>query len=155
MQTSLKPHWDSIRSQFPRPVGSLYLPAYTQSGVCLVMLGHSRALPLIIWKPALSFHKSLTLKCRKDIGFSAFLRIPYSQFLVFLVWFLWDRVSCSPGWCRAQYIVEDDFEFLIFLPLLPKCWDYRHALSHIVFVVCVSNLVVLGRHPSNGYTLHT
>jgi len=73
------------------------------------MLDHSRALPLIIWKPALSFRKSLTLKCSKDIGFSAFLGTTYSQFLVFLVWFLWDRVSCSPdAW--ALVVVQSSIQ---------------------------------------------
>ena len=32
---------------------------------------------------------------------------------------LWDRVPCRPGCCRTHYVAEDDFELLVFLPLLP------------------------------------
>lgn len=48
--------------------------------------------------------------------------------------FFWNMVSCSPGWPPSSYVVEDDLEFLILLPLLRECWNYRHALQHPVSV---------------------
>lgn len=35
------------------------------------------------------------------------------------------KVSCSPNWLQTEYIVKDDAEFLILLPLAPKCWGHR------------------------------
>lgn len=36
------------------------------------------------------------------------------------------------SWSQVHRVVEDDFELLL-LPLLPKCWDYRHAPTHTVY----------------------
>lgn len=49
-------------------------------------------------------------KCTWKSHFSqAFLGTTYSQFLVFLVWFLWDRVSCSPdAW--ALVVVQSSIQ---------------------------------------------
>ena len=32
-------------------------------------------------------------------------------------------------------VAEDDLELLILLPLPPRCWDYRPAPRHLVYVV--------------------
>lgn len=45
------------------------------------------------------------------------------------------RVSCSPGWPQAPHVAKDKFEFLIFMSLSPKCWDYRYVSSSIVYVM--------------------
>lgn len=42
--------------------------------------------------------------------------------------FLWDRISCSPGYPWIHCIIKDDHEFLISLPPLLQCWEYGHGL---------------------------
>lgn len=39
------------------------------------------------------------------------------------------RFSCSLGWSQTK--AEDDLELLMFLPPLPKFWDYRHVILHL------------------------
>jgi hypothetical protein len=55
--------------------------------------------------------------------------------------FVWDEVSCSPGWPHTHYIISDNFELLILLPL-PR-WRLRlqFCFSHWAYVV------VLGTEP--------
>lgn len=36
-----------------------------------------------------------------------------------LVWFVWDRVSCVPGWPGTHSVMTDDLGLLIFLPHPP------------------------------------
>lgn len=45
-------------------------------------------------------------------------------------------------WC----IVQDDFELMEIIPLLepPKCWDYRHMSSKLVWWVSLVRGLVIG-----------
>ena len=46
-------------------------------------------------------------------------------------------------------IAKNDLELLISLNLLPRCWDYRHASSCLVYVVPRINTKapnILGKH---------
>lgn len=36
--------------------------------------------------------------------------------------------SYSPGWLKTGYVVEDNFELLIFLPSCSKCWDHKYGV---------------------------
>ena len=38
-----------------------------------------------------------------------------------------ERVSGSPGCPLIHYVAKADLELLIFQPLPPKYWDYRHV----------------------------
>jgi hypothetical protein len=42
-------------------------------------------------------------------------------------------LSWCPGWPQTQYVAVTSLEFLIFLPLPPKCWYYRHTAQNLVF----------------------
>lgn len=50
-------------------------------------------------------------------------------FLFFLLVF-WDKVSCIPGWPPTHYVAEGDLELLIFLPRLPKSWEFTGIHHH-------------------------
>jgi hypothetical protein len=56
----------------------------------------------------------------------------YVYACIYLFTYLLHRVSCIIGWPQTQYIVEDDFELLVLLPLSPEWWDYTHVLLHPV-----------------------
>lgn len=49
--------------------------------------------------------------------------------------FVSDSVSRIPSCPPTFYIAEDDFEFVILLPLPLKCWDFRAMPPHPVYVV--------------------
>lgn len=53
-----------------------------------------------------------------------------------------DRVSCSPGWHQTHYVVQSDLEFLILLPPLPTCWDYRCQSLHMVIYKFYYNILL-------------
>lgn len=46
-----------------------------------------------------------------------------------------DKVLHSSGWPRTCCVPEDDFELLIFLPVLPQCLAYRHEAPGLVYFV--------------------
>lgn len=41
--------------------------------------------------------------------------------------FCFTFVSRSSGWSHTDSVAKGGLELLIFLPLPPKCWDYRYA----------------------------
>lgn len=45
--------------------------------------------------------------------------------IVWLEWFVGDKISCSLDWPQALYIDRDGLELLILLSPPPKCWDSR------------------------------
>lgn len=48
----------------------------------------------------------------------------------FLFLFIWDRVSCGPGWLLIPYIAKYDLESLISLSSPPKYGDYSLRAPH-------------------------
>lgn len=44
------------------------------------------------------------------------------------VFFFYDNISCRPGWSQTHYIVKDDLELLVLLPL---------PLSHVGTQACI------------------
>lgn len=43
-----------------------------------------------------------------------------------------DGFSCLSSWLPMYYINEDGLDFLMFMPLLHKCTDYRHVPPFLV-----------------------
>lgn len=54
----------------------------------------------------------------------------YIHFSFFFLLVFWDRVSCIPGWPPTHYVAEDYLELWIFLPQLPKCWEFTGIHHH-------------------------
>lgn len=53
----------------------------------------------------------------------------------FIVAVLCDRILCSPGWPQSSYVVEYVLEFSDPLVSTIQCWDYRHGLQLLPYVV--------------------
>lgn len=51
-------------------------------------------------------------------------------FFLFFLLVSWDRASCIPGWPPTHYVAEDYLELWIFLPQLPKCWEFTGIHHH-------------------------
>jgi hypothetical protein len=51
----------------------------------------------------------------------------FKGFCLFIfVLVFWNKVLLyCPGWPGTHYVIHAHLEFLIFLPLAPKCWDFR------------------------------
>lgn len=46
-----------------------------------------------------------------------------------LLFYLWDRVLCRPGWPHIPYVAQDDFELLV-LPALPLSAGTDKHITH-------------------------
>lgn len=67
-------------------------------------------------------------------------RPPFHPFVLFVSssclpsFFLsFNKDLCIPGYSQIVYIIKDDLEPLLFLPLPPECLDYTHVLPHPTF----------------------
>jgi hypothetical protein len=71
-----------------------------------------------------------------------------------LILTLWDGVSC----CKADLMVstaEADFELLILLPSLPKCWHYRYEPNSHISVKDWSGFVIFLDIPCKCHQLQS
>lgn len=117
-------------------------------------LMHSSPLPLIIQKPENNVCLFLSPPCcqsflqtnpssSSDKPFeinsqsrSVFLSISYpflqlSRISLLILSLFRDRASCSSGSSQIYYIINASFKLLIFLPLPPQCWDYKHVSTDL------------------------
>ena len=58
--------------------------------------------------------------------------LDYSMTFLPLVLFIWDGVSCLPGWHQRLYVAESGLELPILLPLPSECWDLPPYLVYVV-----------------------